>query len=118
LKISINALNMAIFDDFVTLKEAGLISGYHPDYIGALVRSNKVKGKKIGKNLFVSKKEVRAYFATKHDAPAAKVFCGRAKVRLIIFLIITVLGVVGVCILKMSQVQPAPVVGQSQTLLQ
>jgi hypothetical protein len=107
---------MAIFDDFVTLKEAGLISGYHPDYIGALVRSNKVTGKKIGKNWFVSKKELQAYFTTQHDAPAAKVLFGRTKV-LFAFLIITVLGAIGVYIFRTSRVQPASVVSQSRTLL-
>jgi len=71
---------MAIFDDFITLKEAGQISGYHPDYIGALIRSNKVKGKKVGKNWFVSKKEVQEHFTTQHFAPAQKVFFGDAKV--------------------------------------
>jgi len=71
---------MAIFDDFITLKEAGQISGYHPDYIGALIRSNKVKGKKVGKNWFVSKKDVQEHFTTQHFAPAQKVFFGDAKV--------------------------------------
>ncbi len=71
---------MAIFDDFITLKEAGSISGYHPDYIGALVRSNKVKGRKVGKNWFVSKSEVQEYFTTQHFAPAQKVFFSDIKV--------------------------------------
>jgi excisionase family DNA binding protein len=57
---------MGIFNNFVTLKEAASISGYHPDYIGALVRSNKVKGKKVGKNWYVSRKEVQDYLTTKH----------------------------------------------------
>ena len=71
---------MAIFEDFITLKEAGSISGYHPDYIGALIRSNKVKGKKVGKNWFVSKKEVQEYFTTQHFAPVGKAFSEGSRV--------------------------------------
>jgi hypothetical protein len=83
---------MAIFEDFITLKEAGSISGYHPDYIGALIRSNKVKGKKIGKNWYVSKKEVQEYLATKHYVSAEKVVSSRAKVLFILITIVVVIA--------------------------
>ncbi len=63
---------MAIFQDYITLKQAAQISGYHSDYIGALIRSGKVKGKKVGRNWFVSEREVKSYFMTKHYVPAGR----------------------------------------------
>ena len=83
---------MAIFDDYITLREAGSISGYHPDYIGALIRSNKVKGKKIGKNWYVSRKEVREYLATKHYVPASMALSSLGKKALIILGCIVLVG--------------------------
>jgi excisionase family DNA binding protein len=74
---------MNIFDRFITLKEAGAISGYHPDYIGELVRSNKVKGTKVGNKWYVSRKEVRKYLSKKHHVPIAKVVSGAAKAFLL-----------------------------------
>jgi len=37
---------------YISLKEAAKISGYHPDYIGYLIRSGKIKGKKISRRSF------------------------------------------------------------------
>lgn len=73
---------MAIFREYITLKEAGEISGYHPDYIGALIRSGKISGKKVGKTWQVSEKEVRAHFMTKHYVPAEQLFF-QSKFKLI-----------------------------------
>ncbi|MEI6057374.1 MAG: helix-turn-helix domain-containing protein [bacterium] len=65
---------MAIFEDYITLKEAASISGYHADYIGALVRSGAISGKKVGNKWMVSASAVRVHFSTKHYAPATRVF--------------------------------------------
>ncbi len=71
---------MAIFSDYISLKEAAQNSGYHSDYIGALVRSGKIAGKKVGNRWMVSKEEVRIHFSTKHYVPATKVFLSRKVV--------------------------------------
>ena len=33
---------------YISLKQASLISGYHPDYIGYLIRKGKLKGVRVG----------------------------------------------------------------------
>jgi hypothetical protein len=88
---------MAIFEDFISLKEAGEISGYHPDYIGALVRSGQVTGTKKGNRWTVSKSEIQEHFLKKHYAPAVDVFFSkdrlvRLAVKLGIFVSILVVG--------------------------
>jgi hypothetical protein len=88
---------MAIFQDYISLKQAGHISGYHPDYIGALIRSGKVKGKKIGKNWMVSESDVRAHFSRKHYAPISKVFSTKKRlariVTIAIFIFVIIAGI-------------------------
>jgi hypothetical protein len=103
---------MAIFDDFITLKEAGSISGYHPDYIGALIRSKKVKGKKVGKNWFVSKKEVQEHFSTKHYVSAEKVISGRT-LAFGFFIFILAVVICGAYVVAGSNPKLAPVQVQS-----
>jgi hypothetical protein len=82
---------MTIFKDYISLKEAGRISGYHPDYIGALIRSGKVKGKKIGKTWMVSESDVRTHFSRKHYAPISKKFF---TIKKLIFILVIIIGAV------------------------
>ena len=74
---------MAIINTFISLKEAAAISGYHSDYIGSLVRSGKINGKKEGKNWYVSKDDVLNHFMSKHYVPAWKVFL---RSKMLVFL--------------------------------
>ncbi len=39
-----------VSEDFLSLSEAGKITGYHQDYLGFLCRTGKLKGFKIGRN--------------------------------------------------------------------
>lgn len=45
----------------ITSKEASQISGYHPDYLSWLVRTQKLKGVKVGKNWFIDVKDLQKY---------------------------------------------------------
>ena len=49
---------------YISLKKASKISGYHPDYLGSLIREGKIHGKKIGRNWFITEKAVRTYLST------------------------------------------------------
>jgi len=53
----------------VSLKQASLISGYAPDYIGYLLRKGKIKGKRIFEKTFwqVSKKDLLSYCAKNRE---------------------------------------------------
>jgi excisionase family DNA binding protein len=48
-------------DLYFTLREAAKMSGYHPDYIGSLVRKKKIKGKKIGRSWVIDRPSFEAF---------------------------------------------------------
>lgn len=45
----------------ISLHEASSISGYHQDYLSALIRKNEIKGQKMGGNWFTTEEEVKNY---------------------------------------------------------
>ena len=51
-----------VANDWVTIREAAKLTGYHKDYIATLVRRGKLRNrKKEDRKLWVSKKEVQDY---------------------------------------------------------
>jgi hypothetical protein len=52
---------MAVSKHQISLKKASGISGYHPDYLGSLIRSHKIKGGKIGRDWFTTEEDLRKY---------------------------------------------------------
>ncbi|CAG1013654.1 hypothetical protein ANAEL_04764 [Anaerolineales bacterium] len=48
-------------DDWLTTYDAARVSGYNPDYIRQLIRSNKVVGRKWGPSWQVSRQSLEAY---------------------------------------------------------
>jgi len=52
---------MATSKHQISLKKASQISGYHPDYLGALIRNGKLKGGKIGRDWFTTEEDLRKY---------------------------------------------------------
>ena len=58
--------------NFISLSEASKISGYHPDYLGFLCRSGKLKGFKLGRNWVTTKENLDDFIKTfKIDAQEA-----------------------------------------------
>ncbi|HRH26107.1 MAG TPA: helix-turn-helix domain-containing protein [Candidatus Paceibacterota bacterium] len=53
----------------ITLKEAATATGYHPDYIGALLREGKIPGRKVGRSWVTTAAAIRAY-GNKSYAPS------------------------------------------------
>lgn len=53
--------------EYITLKEAGEISGYSPDYVGQLIRRGKLEGKQVYANVawVTTKDALRGYLAEK-----------------------------------------------------
>lgn len=45
----------------ISLHQASKISGYHQDYLSALIRKGEMKGQKIGGNWFTTEDEVDSY---------------------------------------------------------
>ncbi len=45
----------------ISLSQASKISGYHSDYLSALIRKGEMQGRKIGGNWFTSEEEIRNY---------------------------------------------------------
>jgi hypothetical protein len=81
---------MAIFEDYISLKDAANISGYHSDYIGALVRSGKIKGKKSGNRWVVSSRDVQVHFSKKHYTPAGHIFFSRKNIIVVSTVILVI----------------------------
>ena len=48
-------------DDWLTTYDAARVSGYNPDYIRQLIRSNKVVGRKWGPSWQVSRRSLETY---------------------------------------------------------
>ncbi len=55
-------------DKYITLKEAGEISGYSSDYIGQLIRQGKISGKQVYYNVawITTKQEINKYLGNKN----------------------------------------------------
>lgn len=45
----------------ISLHQASQISGYHQDYLSALIRKNEMKGQKIGGSWFTTEDEIKNY---------------------------------------------------------
>lgn len=46
---------------FITLAEASRISGYHPDYLSALIRKGELPGQKVGRTWCTTEAAIRRY---------------------------------------------------------
>lgn len=52
---------MGNFKKVISLHQASLISGYHQDYLSALIRKNEIRGEKKGGNWFTTEEEIKTY---------------------------------------------------------
>jgi hypothetical protein len=50
---------------YISLKRASEISGYHPDYLSSLIRKEKIKGRRIGRDWFTTEEAIKSYLSTK-----------------------------------------------------
>ncbi len=48
-------------DDWISTTEAALLSGYHVNHVRRLIKADKVKGKKWGRDWMVSRSSLLAY---------------------------------------------------------
>ena len=56
---------------YITLKEAARISGYHQDYLGQLIRSGKLSGRRLGKEWVTTALVLAEYMNGKSKTPAS-----------------------------------------------
>ncbi len=90
---------MAIFNDLITTAEARQITGYHPDYVGALIRSGKIYGVKKNRQWLVSRKDLNRHLMSKHYVSAETVVKPFKK-TLYAFLVLLIAGVATLLILE------------------
>lgn len=45
----------------ISLSQASKITGYHSDYLSALIRKNELKGEKVGKSWFTTEEDINEY---------------------------------------------------------
>ncbi len=82
----------------VSLNQASKITGYHSDYLSALIRKGELKGEKVGGSWFTTEEEIKNYIfrqKIRHKKFAIGGFLSKKRTRKIFFLA----GVVFVCIL-------------------
>lgn len=58
--------NPPIREEYISLKEAAKISGYHQDYLSWLIRKGRIEGKRIGRDWFTTKKSLKTHLASKN----------------------------------------------------
>lgn len=77
----------------IPLKVAAQMTGYHPDYISSLIRRGQIKGEKIGRNWFTTKREVEMYLSTKQYVPASFLFQKKKLVALLVVAVLICFGI-------------------------
>ena len=55
-------------DDWITTREAVELSGYHPDHLRRLIRSNEITGRKFGIVWQVSRQSLLGYLQSAQDS--------------------------------------------------
>jgi len=83
-----------VAEKIISLKNAAENSGYHPDYLGSLIRNGKLEGKKIGRNWFTTEKAVKDFMASQKFLPLKDFFLSLVKPRFV-FIFLTVLIFIG-----------------------
>jgi len=78
-------------EKIISLKEAAENSGYHPDYLGSLIRSGKLEGKKIGRNWFTTEKAVNDFLAAQKFLPLKDFLFFLVKPKFILFFLTTLI---------------------------
>ena len=66
----------------ISLSQASKISGYHSDYLSALIRKNEIKGKKVGGSWFTTEDEIKNYIfkqKIRHQKPAFSDFLSKKR---------------------------------------
>ena len=79
----------------ISLKKAAENTGYHPDYLGYLIRRGKLEGKKIGRNWFTTEKSVKDFLAAQKFLPLKDFLFSWVKPKLI-FIFLAVLVFIGI----------------------
>jgi len=58
---------MSISNELISLREASKLSGYHSDYLSFLIRSNKLKGHRVGRMWVVYKSDFENFLKNKEN---------------------------------------------------
>ena len=83
----------------ISLKEAAKISGYHPDYLGYLIRIGKIEGEKVGRDWLTSEEALKNHLATKKFVSIKDFFLYKKWLKLSYLAIATILISIGIFII-------------------
>lgn len=89
---------------YISLKQASKISGYHPDYLGQLIRKGKLKAIRIGRSWFVPEEEVKKL----SSGSSSKAFSPVSKLAIIALILIISISFAFVFWRIFSPDQPSP----------
>ncbi len=73
----------------ISLSQASRITGYHSDYLSALIRKGEIKGEKVGGNWFTTEEEIKDYIfkqKIRHRKFAVGEFFSRKRTQKILIL--------------------------------
>jgi hypothetical protein len=86
---------MAGIKNLISLREASILTGYHPDYLSQLIRGGKLHGSKIGRNWFTTNDAVTVYLASQKFVPIQKVAKTRKFAYASVLYVMLFLGALG-----------------------
>ena len=88
---------------YISLKKASEISGYHPDYLSFLIRKEKIKGRRIGRDWFTTEEAIRSYLSTKRFLSIENLLFSKIKTkRIFIFALAIILIGIGAFLISNS----------------
>ncbi len=100
----------------INLSEAAKMSGYTQDYLGYLIRTGEMKGKKLGRNWVTTQEELNNYIfkrKIRQNELALNYFVSKRRIKSIITISIILLIIV-TSIVMVSQSEKTPVTLQTE----
>ena len=87
---------------YISLKKASEISGYHPDYLSFLIRKERILGRKVGRDWLTTEEAIKSYLLTRKFSSIENILFSKIKTKktFIFILAIILIGISAFLILN------------------
>ena len=76
---------MGEFEEIISLRDAAVQTGYTTDYLGYLIRTGKLSGRKMGRTWVTTKRELDSYLSTSRYHAVTKLFSYFFNLKFMLF---------------------------------